>query len=385
MIMGNDRDLLDSLLKKALQSSEKPSPDLLARVKSQSLARQVRLKRTVFQIPFRRAAAVAMALFLLATTAYAAWYLRSPAEVAGRLGDHKLASAFAGIEFEPQSATCGGYEFTLLGVVSGKDITDHPVSDMEGKIYSERTYAVVAIAKCKESPPELYISPYIKGFEPWLVNAHTLHGGYAEFSEDGLVYRIIDCDQVSAFADKGVYLGISSGICPDRDAFIYDHKTGSLTVNPEYGGISLLFDLPLDRALADPEKAQHYLEALLGENGPEETGEKIRSDDFRHKIVPDEDREITELRPLTYQEYKIWAEDQLAKALARVEEGNYSKAAYDLDRRDHEKNLQEIENGAELYLLEYSDGFYRIVISDDPDDSFKLIFDGPDTVLIEEN
>lgn len=396
MTMRNDPDPLDSLLKKALHSSERPAPDLLCRVKSQPFAGEMKLKRTAFRNRFGAAAATAMLLLLLATTAFAAWYLKKPAEVAGRLENRKLASAFEEIEFEPQSATGGGYVFTLLGVVSGKDITDHPTSDLEGKIYRDRTYAVVAIGRGDGPPPvdeidvcsgfpELYISPYIRGLEPWLVNAHTLHGGYTELTEDDVVYRIIDCDQVTIFADKGVYLGVSSGICPDRDAFIYDHKTGVLAVNQEYGGISILFDLPLDRSLADPEKAQHCLEVLRDEVDPVETGNEDGAGIFRHKIRTGEYQGSTAIRPLTYQEYKIWAEDQLAKTLGQVEQGKYSKAAYDLDRLDHERNIEKINRGAVLYLFEYGDGIHRIITIDDPDGSFKILFDGGDTVIIDEN
>lgn len=52
----------------------------------------------------------------------------------------------------------------------------------------------------------IFISPYIKGENPALVNAFTLNGSYCETVQDGILYRILECDTIEMFADRGVYL-----------------------------------------------------------------------------------------------------------------------------------------------------------------------------------
>ena len=42
-------------------------------------------------------------------------------------------------------------------------------------------------------------------------------------------------------------------------AFHYDEATGAITAEPDYAGVNLVFDLPLDAAKADPTAAQAFL------------------------------------------------------------------------------------------------------------------------------
>lgn len=56
-----------------------------------------------------------------------------------------------------------------------------------------------------------FVSPLIKGLKPWQVNITTMNGGYSEAVIDGIMYRLIECDGVEMFADRGVYLAVSNG------------------------------------------------------------------------------------------------------------------------------------------------------------------------------
>lgn len=84
-------------------------------------------------------------------------------------------------------ASYGGYTFTLLAVVAGKDIMDMPY--YSESMEDEQTYAVVAIQNADGSPMPstqdanygqelLFISPLVKGLQPWFINAVTMNGGY---------------------------------------------------------------------------------------------------------------------------------------------------------------------------------------------------------------
>lgn len=275
--MKNKNENVDVLLKRALSSTETPDPELIQKVKYNLIKEEPILRKLTIKHSFRVTTVAVMAFMLITTTAFAAWHFLKPSQVADRFKDYALSAAF---ESETavninDSVTSGDYTFTLLAIVTGKDITDYPYYS-DGNILDDRTYAVTAIQKADGSPmpttqddeygnPSFYVSPYIKGLKPWQVNAHTMNGGYSETVVEGVMYRIIDCDGIMMFADRGVYLGISTGSFYDSEAFSFDEQTGEITANPGYDGASAIFDLPLDKTLGDPEKAEQYLKSLYME------------------------------------------------------------------------------------------------------------------------
>lgn len=90
------------------------------------------------------------------------------------------------------------------------------------------------------------------------------------------MYRLIECDGVEMFADRGVYLAISSGSAfYNTDAFAFDESTGEITARTDYKGASLLFDLPLDKSKSDHAKAEAYLQELLKEPATDTAGDPI--------------------------------------------------------------------------------------------------------------
>ena len=231
-------------------------------------------KPTMIKRSFKTALVVAAAMVLLATTAFAAWHFLTPGEVADKLENPALSAAFNGenaININ-KSVTSGDYIFTLLAIVSGKDISDQ-LYFSNCELRNDRSYIATAIQKADGSPMPcyqedgflpFYISPYVKGQKPWQVNAHTLGGGYAETVVDGVWYRLVEFENITMFADRGVYIGITDGSCPNNQAYLLDEQTGELSVNPDYDGTNILFELPIDKSLADPEKAQAFLDGILG-------------------------------------------------------------------------------------------------------------------------
>jgi hypothetical protein len=103
----------------------------------------------------------------------------------------------------------------------------------------------------------------------------TMNGGYSETVSDGVTYRLVECDDVAVFADCGLYFAVGTGAFISRDTFNYDEQTGEIAVNPDYAGASAVFDLPLDKSLADPEAARAYLDGLelYSEADPAPAGE----------------------------------------------------------------------------------------------------------------
>ena len=238
----------------------------------------------------RAVATAAIAAAVLAVgggTTYAAWRYLTPQEAAAELQDKKLVHAFSGEDaiLVNETQTYGDYRTTLIGIVSGKDLTDYAMTT-GGEIRADRSYWLLAIEHADGTPmpdtgsPEygtetFLTSPFIQGLEPWKYNIYTFGGGYSEFVQDGVMYRMAECDDLELFADKEVYLCLAdeNSVGVIGEAYNYDETTGKITRNEAYDGCNALFILPLDRAKADPKKAESYLRSL--EKTPEEEQEEM--------------------------------------------------------------------------------------------------------------
>lgn len=283
---------IDELLKQALSPAEQPDSSLneriLEKVKEMEHMKAKRGKKS--RLPM--AAAIAAAVFVLGSgTAYAAWRYLTPAQVAQENQMEKLAKAFEGGDavMINEKQTAGGYTVTLLGVASGKNLSECVEED---GVEEDETYVVAAIEKADGDPMPgardeaydeevFFMSPLIKGLDPSRYNAVTMGGGYFEFEQDGIIYRLISCDNVEIFADKGLYFCVNEGSFYDKQAYGYDEGTGEIRRNENYDGLNALFVLPIDPAKGDPAAAETYLEGWEKsmEDGEEEETEipaKIR-------------------------------------------------------------------------------------------------------------
>ncbi|MBP0965799.1 MAG: hypothetical protein J5999_11010 [Oscillospiraceae bacterium] len=261
-------DKLEKMLKTALSADFLPeksiNDEILERAKEKSIMSKTGNKKVKIAIIACAAAAVCT------LTAAAAYRLLSPSEAAERVDNPALSQAFEGENavLTGETRTDGEYSVTFLGAVSGKNsnISDN-LYFLNGELLDERTYAVVAISRTDGKPMEdapLFVSPYIKGLDPLKYNIATMKGGYRGFAENGVVYRIISCDNIEMFADRGLYIGVSDadGVFFNRDAYNYNAETGEITENPDFDGVNLLFDLPIDVSKADPDAAAEYINKM---------------------------------------------------------------------------------------------------------------------------
>lgn len=232
---------------------------------------------------------VAAAICLLGTTVFAAFHLLSAKEVATDLGDTKLAAYFADRGAISDTVTDGAYKATVLGIVSGENLSDFRSSAWE--IFSERTYAVVAVEKSDGSAmtydDEILVTPLIEGLKPWQYNIFTMNGGYVADIIDGVLYRIIELDNIEYFADRTVYMAVVSSAFLNNTAYAFDEETGAISPKEDYDGTNILIPLPLDPSKADPERAQAYLNRL---NDTVRTSEDF-SDDSDNDAALDADSE----------------------------------------------------------------------------------------------
>ena len=195
---------VDDILKRALTPEEEPDMRLNQKIlnKAEEMTRMAKKKRRRGRIP----AAVLAACITLAVgsmAVMAAWKYLSPAQMAEELSDKKLADAFLGEDAVPVNETqeYGGYKVTLLGAVSGKNISDYMVTERDGSVRDDMFYAAVAVERADGTPmPDtsddmyndvpFFASTYIRGLDPRFYNMATMGGGYSEFVRDGVQYRL---------------------------------------------------------------------------------------------------------------------------------------------------------------------------------------------------
>ena len=305
---------LDELLATALTPDVQPeralNEQILRRVKEEAQMKEEMkngLKMRGVWSAKRAVATVAIAVAVLAVgggTTYAAWRYLTPQESAVALKDNKLADAFSGEDaiLVNETHTYGDYRTTLIGIVSGKDLTDYAMTT-GGEIRADRSYWLLAIEHADGTPmpdtgsteygKETFLtSPFIQGLEPWKYNVYTFGGGYSEFVQDGVMYRMAECDNLELFADKEVYLCLAdeNSVGVINEAYNYDEATGKISRNEAYDGCNALFTLPLDRAKADPKKAESYLKSL--DKTPEE--EQAEMDQELENLPESQRKEIEE-------------------------------------------------------------------------------------------
>lgn len=213
----------------------------------------------------KRSVLIAAAVIcLVGTTVFAAFRLLSAKDVANKLGDTRLAGYFEERGAVSETVADGEYKATVLGVATGENLSKFKSSSWE--IFPERTYAVVAVEKTDGSPmtfdDNILVTPLIEGLRPWQYNIFTMNGGYSADVIDGVLYRIIEFDNIEYFADRNVYMAIVSEMFLDNKPYSFDENTGAIAPRDDYDGTNILIKLNLDRAKANPEKAAEYLDKL---------------------------------------------------------------------------------------------------------------------------
>ncbi len=283
---------MDQILQQALSPDTEPdcrlNRQILQRLEEAEMMRKQNKKR----IP--AAAFVACATLILGSMGvFAAWKYLTPAEVAQEFRDEGLSAAFQGedaIEIN-ETQEYGEYRITLLGIVSGKNLSHYIGEDYQGNIEDNRSYVVTAIENADGTPrpmvsDEAYgedlfcVSPLIGGLSPWKYNVITMGGGYTEYIVDGIQYRITECDNVEIFADRGLYLSVNDGAFVENSAYHMDPVTGVITRNEEYDGVNALFRLPIDVNKADPDAAAAYIQSMEAEYERDEEPEENTTDEI---------------------------------------------------------------------------------------------------------
>lgn len=265
---------LNELLKHALTPTDEPDFWLNQKILNQVKEQKAMEGRKKIRYWAAILAAV-MVLCLSSVTVYAAWRYLSPADVAEKMSDFRLAEAFLGENalLIDETQSYGGRDVTLLGIASGEMLSEYAHYSEGGVLEADRTYAVVAIKNSDGTPLpdtseeaygalEFFVSPLIQGYNPAFYNILSMNGDYTEMNEDGILYRLVRCDNIEVFADRDLYLCVCDGTFFDKELYRYDETTGMISRNESYEGLNALFRLPIAAANADPEKAKEYVRSL---------------------------------------------------------------------------------------------------------------------------
>lgn len=260
----------DDALRHALTPSDEAKLYL-----NQKILDRVEGQRTMVERKKRRLSAAiiiaALVLCMSSATVYAAWKYLSSSDVAENIQDIKLSEVFLSEQalIINETQDYGDYSVTLLSIVSGEMLSEYP-HYKNGSIAEDRTYAVVAIENMNGvSMPdtsedgygklEFFVSPLIGDYDPAFYNIASMSGNYTDMVQDGILYRLLECDNVEIFADHDLYLCVSEGMFYNAEAYCYDKLTGKISRNEKYEGLNALFDLPVDISKANPEKAAEYM------------------------------------------------------------------------------------------------------------------------------
>lgn len=267
---------MDELLKQNLLPDCVPDESLNA-----SILEKAKETQTMKHKTFRSGAAAAAAIAILAVgsvSAYAAYRYLTPSQVADEITDGgALAKAFESKDavLVNEIQKTAGYDITLMGLVSGKDLMPVAPEDSLDSIRKEKTYAVLAIVKEDGSPmPGMQDDDYqifcasalVKGKSFMDVNNGTLNAGAYAFEQDGVQYQILECDNLEIFANIGVYVGVVESFGQESHAFTMDKETGEYRVNESYDGVKALFAIPLDKSKADDAAAEKFFKEIEAED-----------------------------------------------------------------------------------------------------------------------
>lgn len=132
-----------------------------------------------------------------------------------------------------------------------------------------------------ESPRERY------GVEWMVANNGTMDVSLCWFVKDGVIYELLDCDNLEMFAGRGVQIGVVDEFCDETEAFSMDKGTGKYSKKSGYTGTNALFDLPLDEKKADEKAAEAYIEKLKNPPADADDGEEIPGNPDYEKYVSD--------------------------------------------------------------------------------------------------
>jgi len=208
----------------------------------------------------------AVLVILIVFSAVAAVKLMPPKEMIDDLSLNP--NALTAVEAGNPEQHSNGLIFTLEGVTKGKLPVGYTFNGVHPD--ADCSYAIVSI-RSEDGKPFWYTDDsksyhadnfgftiLVNGFSPnsSMFKTDVLHDGryLYEDKENRVLYWAYDITNALCFADRGVLLQVCDGMCSGPEELRID-QNGDFYFEESYPGIRVIFDLKLDPALADHEKA----------------------------------------------------------------------------------------------------------------------------------
>lgn len=265
-------------------------------------ARELEKENTIMRFGNKKKLALltAAAVALLAVSVSAVMLWLTPAQVAEHHGQPLLAEAFDGPDALAlnESVKSGDFEITLLGLVSGTNLTT-----WNEDVDTSHTYAALALRRLDGAPLEnetfdftqYTMTPLVAGYAPTAVNNWTLDAFATGFDQDGVYYYLLDTASLEKFADHTVYMAFYEGGAPSNTVFQVADD-GSISFAEDFTGVQALFTLPLDPAKADTAAAEAFVSST-GLNGW--SNQRTGGGDYEIDEQETEDGRTITIRPST--------------------------------------------------------------------------------------
>lgn len=240
-------------------------------------------KKVISFRKYMKVAVIVACLFVGSGTLYAASRWLSAPDALEKMGEKTLAEKFAKKDSEVLVQVDDKYRVIYMGEVSGKLLLENEVKAVEDK-----TYFVVAVERTDKQKisleEKIVISPFVKGYAPWVLNIYNMRGTEEAQIIDGVLYHIIESENMDMFAEQGVYLGVMDG-APNSEKYSFDEKTGEIKSVHEYKGLNLLFELSMDKTKANQEKAEECLRnaGVLEEEKTSSDGEQSFEEKYENQ------------------------------------------------------------------------------------------------------
>ena len=266
---------IDTDLRCALGETRSPNAQLINKTKQRMEETQMK-KRFIGKSAFIKVAIAAALILALGISAFALLTQYTPAEIALILDRPQLAKALREGKgtIINKSQTSGNYVVTLIGIASAEDLA---YMFSEDDAFGSGSMALLSVARKdgqpmppfteREKTPFGNIHTYVlfDGYVPWQV---CIGAGGSATILDGVEYQAIEYDEIECFAGRKVHLFVTD-TNPGSDNLTFDTKDISIRLKPDYAGVSLLFELPLDPAKADAEKAHRFVQESTGQTAQE--------------------------------------------------------------------------------------------------------------------
>lgn len=350
---------MDNILNQALTPENEPDYWLIQNILSQA-KEATPMKKTTPKKYVTAILSCMLAVVITSISVYAAWTYLKPDQVVRDWGESELADAFSGEDalYINETQSYGGYNVTLLGFTSGKNLTEYQYSSYENNIspsgtddsqtestggfvpLTDRSYAFFAIEGERLEPwLDFTIFPVVMGYDYETYRSMFEHasGSHQEMKGDTL-YFMFECNNLELFADHEIYLCVSDDLpVLSEYSYVYDNDAGILERNEQYDGLNALFSLPLDATKADPKAVAEKVAAfeqqqrdILENNITSDTSEMSNQTDeafaFVEQITPDNIDEYA--TPLTEEgSVMTFVPDSQGRIDVRYGDGNRSKPA----------------------------------------------------------